>query len=96
MQGQVQGREGLLGWGMGNLHRPQGGFSDGPMRMVRVWVRASRLGVCKVSTGVRHNGANAGVSMPILKLTAAQEARYVHSITVHGARAPHMPPMCST
>ena len=26
MQGQVQGRDGLVGWGMGNLHSPQGLF----------------------------------------------------------------------
>ena len=31
------------------------------MQMVRGWARASRLGVCKVSTGVCDNEGNAGV-----------------------------------
>ena len=29
MQGQVQGREGLVGWGMGNGRNPQGAFQRG-------------------------------------------------------------------
>ena len=62
------------------------------MQMVRVWVRGSRLGVCKVSTGVRHNGGNAEVGQFFsahteTDLTASQEVRYVHSLIVYGARA---------
>ena len=60
------------------------------MQMLRVWVRASMFGVCKASTSVRQNGGNAGwisLSVSILRLTAAQEVRYVHSFTVYGARA---------
>ena len=55
------------------------------MQMVRVWVRPSKLGVCKVSTGVCHNGEMQGwfsLSLSILKLTAAQKVLYVHSLTV--------------
>ena len=32
-------------------------------------------------------GKSVSLSLSILKLTAAQEARYVHSLTVYGGRA---------
>ena len=63
------------------------------MQVVRVWVRGSRLGVCKVSTGVRHNWGNAGVGQSVTVRTETEccpggkEVTYLHSFTVYCARA---------
>ena len=58
--------------------------------MVRILVRASRKGVCKVSTGVCHNGGNAGVGQSVsvhIETDWCQQVRYVHSLIVYGAGA---------